>query len=625
MGNIFSGYKSALINDIANGSTKYYAFAAAPWDNPNPIGNGTNPVSLSYDVNLLPILTPDYFSSQATNWQMLFGKRVQSSDIMPVVKSIMWKQNTVYEKYDNTKVLAGNYYVVTQVDIPASGYHVFKCIDNNNGGPSTIAPAIGEDLTTFQYDGDGYKWRFITSITTTDYNKFATPGFIPMYPNNEVRDLAFENSCVDVIQVVDSGTGYHSYHSGIIRGIDQDNPRLLQIEESASSVNEFYTGNAIYFHNESAHSNQIKDIVEYSARTDGSRWVLVDSDLDLTGIDTGSTQYIISPKVVIKTDGLKQPIAYTVMNTVANNIGSIKVIEPGSYISWADVSIQSNSTFGSGANVYPIVPPPGGHGVNPAEEFGIKGYCIATEFANTDGLPNNVLYTRIGLIADPYEIDPGTGSKTAIPYTGNIFSALTEIEPKNNQVYTVGEVIKGARSLATFPIVANTTGIVAATDFIKIQSAESYFQRNDRVYYSVASGNTKIAGLNANSYYYIQSSNSTGITLSEHYNSLVTADITDTRTTAIAETGHLISRDAVYSYGTVVFSNTSLLLLTGDKTFVDNNYIVSANGQTSSQITLNTLGDIYTRDIRPLYIQDLQTNVQRSNTQSEFYKLVIQI
>ena len=122
-------------------------------------------------------------------------------------------------------------------------------------------------------------------------------------------------------------------------------------------------------------------------------------------------------------------------------------------------------------------------------------------------------------------------------------------------IQTAGTGYRQPPTLAVAPpaaitIVANTTGIVAATDFLKVTTANSYWQANDRLYYAVAAGNTVIAGLTANTYYYVSFANTTGIVLSATKGG-TNVDITDTRTTATAETGHTITGDTARGVLTV--------------------------------------------------------------------------
>jgi len=92
---------------------------------------------------------------------------------------------------------------------------------------------------------------------------------------------------------------------------------------------------------------------------------------------------------------------------------------------------------------------------------------------------------------------------------------------------------------AAITIVANTTGVVAATDFIKVTTANSRWQTGDKFYYAVAAGNTVIAGLTANTYYYVNFANSSGIVPSATKGG-ANVNITDVRVDATAEVGHTI-------------------------------------------------------------------------------------
>jgi hypothetical protein len=73
-----------------------------------------------------------------------------------------------------------------------------------------------------------------------------------------------------------------------------------------------------------------------------------------------------------------------------------------------------------------------------------------------------------------------------------------------------------------------------------------------------------------------------------------------------------------------VFSNTTQLYLTGDSNFSNGEFVKSSNNSVSAQIDIKELGDLYIKNQRPLYIENIN-NVNRSNTQTESFKLIIQI
>ena len=58
------------------------------------------------------------------------------------------------------------FYVVT------SDYNVYKVISNNNGANSTVATT--GTSTNILTTADGYKWKFMYSISASDVNKFVT-------------------------------------------------------------------------------------------------------------------------------------------------------------------------------------------------------------------------------------------------------------------------------------------------------------------------------------------------------------------------------------------------------------------------------------------------------------------
>jgi hypothetical protein len=78
------------------------------------------------------------------------------------------------------------------------------------------------------------------------------------------------------------------------------------------------------------------------------------------------------------------------------------------------------------------------------------------------------------------------------------------------------------------------------------------------------------------------------------------------------------------AYGIVAYSNTTKLYVTGDKTFIDGEYVFSSNGVLNTEVDIVSKGDIYAKSLKPLYVQNIN-NVNRSNTQTESFKLIIQI
>jgi len=513
MGKLLTGYKKAvydeIINSISSNASNYYAFAANP---------------VTYGGNMPVVTSDDYHAEFLDNWELLFGKKLSNTNILPVIKNIAWSPNTVYTRYDNTTDLSNsNFYVITPPSIPGGYYNVYKCIDNNGNTATGNVSSIPTQVQTgsFHTPGDNYLWKYITSISTANYNKFAASGYVPIYANTVVASSAANNSGVEVVALTSGGTGYKSYGNGYVRGVT--NSTLIQIESFASSDNDFYTKNGIWLYNTNATNPGVFTVSKYVSNTSGN-WVYLDQSADTQLIVPTQTQYVISPKVVFQTDGTSDPIAITSVNTQTNSISSVIMLDNGTAISWANVQIVSNTNYGTGANAYAIVPPPGGHGSSPAEELYMQGMSVAFTFANseTNGIPTNVLYNKIGLLKNPYQLN-ANGTKSSTSFTNTTFSA-----------------------------------VLRAT---------------------VTSGNTMTVG----------------------------TQVVGQTTTAL---------------GTVAFANSSTVYLTGDKYFT-NETIIGSDGK-SAQITINTNGDVYPKDLRSIYVQNI-SDVNRANTQSESFKLIIQV
>jgi hypothetical protein len=512
MGKILPQYQKSIIDEIISSITsntsQYYAFAANP---------------IAYDGNTTPVLTSDDYSTSFTNdWQMIFGKKLKPADVAPVISNKPWKANTVYNRYDNTVANLANYYVIVPPSTVGGSYNLYKCIDNANGA-SSVYPPDQVQIQSFTKT-DGYTWRYITSISSSLYNKSATATHAPVTSNTTIVSGAFSYSGVEVVMINNGGVGYSCYTNGTIQSVS--NSTLLQLQINASRDNDFYSKNSIYLENSGSATSQLMTVQRYVANLTGN-WVYLESPANTDLINATVTTYYISPKVVFETDGDSQPKAVSYLNPSSNSISSIKIINRGSGVSWANVYIQSNTIYGTGANLYAIVPPPGGHGSNPSAELGVNGFVVSFNFSNTES--NTILvatqYNKIGLIKNPYYISQSTKNKTTA-YSSNTFSSVLKANVDfGSSIFSTGENVIGANSAAR---------------------------------------------------------------------------------------------------GTVAFSNSTVVYLTGDKKFGNERIVSTNNALLSANITINTVGDIFTKDITPLYVQNI-SNVIRSGNQAESFKLIIKV
>lgn len=428
-----------LIDNISSNTSQYYVIAS----NPVPYGNST------------PTLTnDDYKSKFEFNWKMLFGKRLANTDCCPVIENNIWTTNTAYDKYDNTSNTLysnNNYYVVAPPALVGGVYNIYKCLDNANNSKSNTNPGnIGTPTQPAPFTtADGYKWKYITTISNSLYVKFSTEEYIPVVANSLIVDNASDYSGVDTVVITNSGNGYQAYTNGTVQSVV--NSGLIQISNTSSTENYFYNNNSIYIYNTSLGSAQLLNIIAYISNSTG-KWVYFDSAANTSIIFPSQSEYIISPQVVFDTDGDIAPKAYSTVNTFSNTIHTIELLEAGTNITRANVWIESS--YGSGANLYAIVPPPGGHGFSPTTELNVKGVALSFSFSNTESntiVTSNVNYNKIALIKNPYALS-NTGTKSSRYYT-NTFNQCTKVSLSPNTAFQLGEEVIGATS--------NSKGIIA--------------------------------------------------------------------------------------------------------------------------------------------------------------------
>lgn len=137
--------------------------------------------------------TTDTQSVDFSYWRNILGmKRITTNNVSLVIARRDWASSTVYTQYDDTdaSLMDKSFYVVDRVDAN-SYYHVYKCLWNNNGAPSTVSPAINIQGNTspVSLSGDGYVWQYMYRIEP-DKAQFITPEWVPVFANTAVASTA---------------------------------------------------------------------------------------------------------------------------------------------------------------------------------------------------------------------------------------------------------------------------------------------------------------------------------------------------------------------------------------------------------------------------------------------------
>lgn len=159
-----------------------------------------------------PVTPEDTQGSESGLWDEIVSlKKVSQTDVAHVVKRINWVAKTIYAEYDNldNDLFSKNFYVVnTNLD-------VYKCIDNFSGAFSTVEPT-GKNLNIFT-TSDGYKWKYLYSISTADRLKFLTTNWMPVKVNSEVASVA-KDGAIENIKIYNGGLDYSIRANVVIDG-----------------------------------------------------------------------------------------------------------------------------------------------------------------------------------------------------------------------------------------------------------------------------------------------------------------------------------------------------------------------------------------------------------------------
>lgn len=278
-------------------------------------------------------------------------KKVSTTDVSHAIVRRDWTSGTKYDEYrhnytsSNTAtsgastLWAATFYVVT------SDYNVYKVISNNNGANSTVMPT--GTSTNILSTADGYKWKFMYSISASSVIKFVTSDFVPV-------------KTIGAKAAIDGEVG------GLGSAAADDNSAQWDVENGA---------------------------------TDGT---IEHARVTAPGSSYGSDG---TYNVAVSGDGTSGQLQVTVSS---GGITAVTVNANGSGYSIASIDNTilrtATSSSGTGATFDVIISPKNGHGSDPTEELG-GNYVIVNsrlEYAEGSGdFPTDNDFRQIGLITNP--------------------------------------------------------------------------------------------------------------------------------------------------------------------------------------------------------------------------------
>jgi hypothetical protein len=286
---------------------------------------------------------------------MIAIKRVTRSDVSQVIRKRVWQNNTVYDMYRNnystsnlsatgqSKLFDSQFYVMN------SSYQVYKCIYNGqsptypNGKPSTVEPT-GTSTAIIDSPTDGYRWKYMYTLSIADYIKFVSTDFIPVKSDSTVISAAV-NGAINQVVISNRGSGLTAgtYYTPVIGdgGLGADATKAI-----------------------------IKIVVP-SSGTNANK-------IDTVEIQTAGSDYTFGKITLTE--------CYSSINNALSRSGTVTNLSAGS------------------SSIEVIISPPGGHGSDVTRELGAYRVMINKSLDFLDGsgdIPVDMQFRRFGLISDP--------------------------------------------------------------------------------------------------------------------------------------------------------------------------------------------------------------------------------
>jgi hypothetical protein len=180
-------------------------------------------------VNNQPVNPIDNQESAFNMYDQMIGlKKIPSSEIRSVIPNKTWVSGKTYDIYRHnygsiissdanitnyveglnteTSLYETDFYVVT------SEYKVYKCLNNNNNGQSTIEPSsTGSSPFTLS---DKYVWKYLFSVNANDFERFKSDEYVPIPelsgidPNNAIVPTSNYGGAIYNVVIKAAGTNY---------------------------------------------------------------------------------------------------------------------------------------------------------------------------------------------------------------------------------------------------------------------------------------------------------------------------------------------------------------------------------------------------------------------------------
>lgn len=422
--NAFADSVDTLLKSTYNPENTYYIMASN--------------VSIVPEISNTQVASRDFLSN------VIFGQRVTQDEVRYMFPFTPWTSGTIYDAFDDTKDIESQnmFAAVSDGETSSISYRIYKCIQNNNGSPSTSEPPspTGQETNPYQVQtADNYVWKFMFEVGVDNVQSYGTPTLLPC-PEGKDADIGDFFGDIEVIKtaqesisdILIENTVEELFSEYVV--ISDLNETTGMIFDSATDVSSAdkkikvaYPANARRDQNAFngmillTPTKKLLYTVIDTEPVDGN----VNAELtlrpidealttsnDVTALDLVSGRYAIVPNVSVSQSSGERSVAYAKLDQFGT-VTDIVVARGGTQYKKASASLQlppllslQRGTAGSGTTLRCIISSTGGHGSDPIKELAMSRLVTVANFAGLDAqLPNTNKFTQVALVKNPSFVD----------------------------------------------------------------------------------------------------------------------------------------------------------------------------------------------------------------------------
>ena len=379
---------------------------------------------------------------------------------------------------------------------------------------------------------------------------------------------------------------------------------VTQTGDNLSSNTDFYKGSSFYVESGTG-AGQLGVIDEYIVTANEKRVLLAAAPSVNLATDS---KFTIGPQIIITGDGTGAK-ARAQINTLlnANTVANVQIINVGSGYTYANVTIQGNTGFVTNAvsNSYltstaaarAIISPPNGHGSNVYSELSANKIGVSISIANTGSgiLSTDNDFREVGLLLDP------------------IFANGTLTLSSSDTNFSANEKITGSTSNATATVVSANAAGIAMKDIRGFFTTETITGN--------AGGNSVVSAVSQPTTYFRQTYKYTAnVSYAGPGGAGLQEDEQVTQGESLAS-GYVLAHPG-NGDGNIELTNVRNTFLMSDVSGGDK-YLSGANSGAQFKLNSVSLPELKSGAGCVIYKENLQP-VERANTQTETYKLIIE-